>query len=110
MEKVIKDQSFICKNCRRKVLEIKYGGSHRNHCPFCLYSLHVDLKKPGDRRNKCRGIMVSIGFFRRRTGEQVIVHRCLVCGKEIFNRIASDDDIDRVNALPEMTLRRGGGI
>jgi len=25
------------------------GGRHRNHCPFCLHSRHVDDARPGDR-------------------------------------------------------------
>ncbi len=107
LEKLRRGKSFVCKNCSRKVLPIKYGGRFRNHCPNCLYSLHLDLRKAGDRKNKCGGVMEPVGFFKRRTGEQVIVHRCLKCDKEVFNRIASDDDFEKVNALPEVKARKG---
>jgi hypothetical protein len=35
--------------------------------------------------------MAPIGLFARSSGEQVIVHRCLGCGFERFNRVAADD-------------------
>lgn len=44
--------------------------------------------------------MEPIGSFQRRNEEHVLVHRCLGCGFERFNRIAADDDIDLVLALP----------
>ncbi len=37
--------------------------------------------------------------------EYVIIHRCLDCGFERFNRIAADDDVDLVLALPEVPAR-----
>ncbi len=52
--------------------------------------------------------MQPIGRFRRRSGEDVIVHRCLGCGCERFNRIAADDDYERVLALPEVPPRVRG--
>lgn len=68
------------------------GGRHRNHCPVCLYSLHVDGKTPGDRGSDCRSLMKPVGLFARMSGEQVIVHQCLGCGFERFNRVAADDN------------------
>jgi len=35
--------------------------------------------------------MAPIGLFARLSGEQVIVHRCLGCDFERFNRVAADD-------------------
>ena len=35
--------------------------------------------------------MAPIGLFVRTSGEEVIVHRCLGCGFERFNRVAADD-------------------
>jgi hypothetical protein len=37
--------------------------------------------------------MAPIGTFHRPKGEQVIVHRCLGCGVERYNRVAADDNI-----------------
>jgi len=50
----------------------------------------------------CGGSMDPIGGFQRRNGEFVLVHRCLECGLERFNRIAADDDFDLVLALPSL--------
>lgn len=83
------------------------GGSHRNHCPYCLYSRHVDGDVPGDRASDCGGSMAPIGAFTRANGEHVLVHRCLTCGYERHNRIAADDDFDLVLSLPQLKPRGG---
>ncbi len=44
-----------CNNCDEQVFRLN-NGSYRNHCPFCLFSLHVD-NIPGDRNNTCKGLM-----------------------------------------------------
>ncbi len=51
----------------------------------------------------CGGSMEAIGSFQRRKGEYVLVHRCLDCGLERFNRIAADDDFDLVLVLPSLS-------
>lgn len=76
------------------------GGRHRNHCPVCLHSRHVDGKTPGDRASDCRSLMAPVGLFARPTGEQVIIHRCLGCGFERYNRIAADDNPLTIMQLP----------
>lgn len=76
------------------------GGRHRNHCPVCLFSLHVDGKTPGDRASDCRSLMAPAGLFARPSGEQVLIHRCLGCGFERFNRVAADDNPLAVMRLP----------
>ncbi len=48
------DCGFVCANCGRQVLPL--GKSSRDHCPFCLCSLHLDVN-PGDRASDCGGIM-----------------------------------------------------
>ncbi len=96
---------FKCKHCRRFISPLPCGGQHRNHCPFCLHSRHVDEQSPGDRASVCGSVMQPIGSFQRRKGEHVIVHRCLGCGFERFNRIAADDDFDLVLALPVLPPR-----
>ena len=37
------NETFICKNGGRMVVPEGAGSEHRNHCPNCLYSLHVDI-------------------------------------------------------------------
>ena len=51
------DSGFICAHCGKEVEPL--GFTSRNHCPFCLWSLHVDVH-PGDRANQCKGQMEPI--------------------------------------------------
>ena len=53
------DQGFVCAHCGQTVEPLGYTS--RNHCPHCLYSLHVDIH-PGDRQNPCRGLMEPVGL------------------------------------------------
>ena len=46
--------SFTCKVCGRLVVPTGAGSDHRNHCPNCLSSLHLDIE-PGDREADCGG-------------------------------------------------------
>ncbi|MCL5675720.1 MAG: RNHCP domain-containing protein [Patescibacteria group bacterium] len=103
---IANNSGFVCQKCGKQVDRIKFGGSYRNHCPFCLYSKHVDTDTPGDRRNECRGLMKPIGVFTRRTGEYVLVHKCEKCGFERYNRIAGDDDFEKVAGLSTIPLRK----
>jgi hypothetical protein len=103
--KLSSEEVFKCKHCRRFVCPPACGGRHRNHCPFCLYSRHVDDRKPGDRMSTCGYTMEPVGRFQRPNGEYVIIHRCHGCAFERFNRIAADDDFDLVLSLPEQPAR-----
>ena len=98
-------QEFRCRHCRLYVGVVPSGGRHRNHCPACLYSRHVDLAVPGDRASDCGGSMAPIGAYTRPKGEHVIVHCCHDCGVERHNRIAADDDFTLVLQLPPATPR-----
>ena len=84
---------------------VQFGGRHRNHCPYCLYSLHVDGRVPGDRASECRSRMAPVGVFARRNGEQALVHRCLGCGFERHCRVAADDDVAAVMRLAVVHAR-----
>lgn len=103
---------FRCRHCRAFVGALPSGGRHRNHCPFCLYSRHVDGKTPGDRASDCGGSMAPAGVFTRMKGEHAIVHRCHDCGIERYCRVAADDDIAAMMRLPVVQPRwssRGTG-
>ena len=52
------NDSFTCKVCGRLVTPDAAGTDHRNHCPNCLSSLHVDIE-PGDREADCGGIRID---------------------------------------------------
>lgn len=109
------EKSFICEHCGLKVPTGKFMGTlHRNQCPFCLWSKHVDLKIPGDRKSGCLGAMEPVGltfkqkgtdkYGRPRQGELMVVHRCLECGKYSINRVAADDDPKAILTLFEKSL------
>lgn len=108
MKMIARNEKFICENCGRDVAPVKYGGSYRNHCPYCLFSKHVDGYVPGDRNSNCRGLMAPVAVFTRKSGEHVIVHRCQKCGLERFNRIAGDDDFELVTHLSTVPTKKGG--
>lgn len=59
----------------------------------------------GDRLNECSSKMAPIGYFQRPNGEYVLVHRCLGCDFERFNRIAGDDNFELMLTLPELPPR-----
>lgn len=85
------NDSFTCKVCGRQVVPDGSGSDHRNHCPNCLCSQHLD-NEPGDRDANCGGVMEPIGVWVRNNGEWAIIHRCRVCGHLSSNRIAADDN------------------
>lgn len=90
---------FKCIYCGKSVSLTAPGTKNRNHCSFCLASKHVDIEI-GDRANECGGCMLAIGKFLKPDGEEVIVHKCQVCGNIRKNRIAGDDDWGLVGKLP----------
>jgi hypothetical protein len=67
------------------------GTEHRNHCPSCLWSRHLD-NTPGDRGSNCSGSMEPIAICVRADGEWALVHRCAGCATVRVNRIAGDDN------------------
>lgn len=99
--------SFRCSHCKKwVVLNEQIGTAHRNHCPFCLWSKHVDEKKAGDRKSECKGAMAPIGLtFKKeppnkygppRPGELMIIHECKQCGQLRINRLSADDNTNIV--------------
>ncbi len=79
-------ENFVCGNCGEYVV----GDGFTNHCPKCLWSKHVD-KNPGDRMEKCGGLMEPIGVDQKR-GEFVLIHKCLKCGTIKRNKVSPNDD------------------
>jgi len=84
-------ETFVCRVCGRTVFPDGAGTSHRNHCPYCLASRHLD-NDPGDRAADCGGIMEPIAVWVRKHGEWAVIHRCRICGVISSNRIAADDN------------------
>lgn len=92
------DNEFLCVNCGKKIE--KLGYTSRDHCNFCLYSLHVDIE-PGDRKNDCKGILVPINIIQTSKKGKVIIYKCQKCKKEIRNIVATDDDLDMIYKIME---------
>ncbi len=87
----MRNESFVCLHCSQEITQHP-TGSARNHCPACLYSLHVDRDFPGDRASDCEGLMEPIGIDYRKNKGDMIRHRCIKCRKEILNQVAPDDN------------------
>ena len=92
------DEVFKCKTCGRVVVPTGSGSEHRNHCPYCLSSQHLDIE-PGDRSANCGGSMDAIAVWIRKNGEWAIIHRCRICGELSSNRIAADDNPVKLMSL-----------
>lgn len=92
------DAGFQCRHCGREVAASAPGTRHRNHCPHCLWSVHLD-QRPGDRDAHCGGQMEPAAIAVRKKGEWALIHRCQQCGALRANRIAGDD-----NALALVSL------
>jgi len=86
-------ENFTCDNCGENV----QGDGYTNHCPKCFWSKHVDTQ-PGDRASLCGGMMEAVGVEIKQ-GENVLVHRCIICGHKKRNKVEKTDDYDRVVQL-----------
>jgi len=87
------DNNFTCVNCGKEVDKLKYTS--RNHCPYCLHSLHVDIV-PGDRANPCKGVLEPIAIENNSKKGYIIVFKCKKCGQITRNKAANDDNFDKM--------------
>ncbi|MEA3304632.1 MAG: RNHCP domain-containing protein [Patescibacteria group bacterium] len=93
---IVKNEEFICSNCGKKVQ--KAEKTCRNHCPFCLYSLHLD-NDPGDRSANCGGVLKPVSFETDKKRGYMIVSQCQTCGVIKRNKIVEDDSIEVLSSL-----------
>jgi hypothetical protein len=84
--------TFRCRQCGLDVSSHAPGTAHRNHCPNCLWSRHLDDDVPGDRDAECGSLMEPIAVTVRGNGEWVLIHRCTGCEVVHLNRTAGDDN------------------
>ena len=89
------DESFVCEKCGKKVKKLGYTA--RDHCPYCLYSKHVDIN-PGDRNNSCKGMLKPIGIEKFKDSFKII-YLCEKCHKTHKNKIEKDDDMNKIIQL-----------
>ena len=106
---------FTCTHCRAFVSSAHQlsGVNNRNHCPYCLWSCHLDLYAAGDRLSACKGGMKPIGLTIKKggnkyrlesRGELMLIHECMECSAISINRIAADDDAEVVMAVFQGSL------
>ena len=89
------DNFFTCENCGSEVNPLNYTS--RDHCPYCLYSKHVDIN-PGDRLNTCKGLLEPIGIEKFKDTYKII-YKCNKCKTLHKNIMANDDDMNKIIEL-----------
>ncbi len=89
------DENFICESCGKNVKKLSYTS--RDHCPFCLYSKHVDIN-PGDRLNNCKGLLKPISIEKFKETFKII-YKCEKCNTLHKNIVAIDDDFNEIIKL-----------
>jgi DNA-directed RNA polymerase subunit RPC12/RpoP len=107
-------QDYRCLHCHAIVnVNTQFSGvQNRNHCPYCLWSRHLDHFQAGDRLSACKAPMEPIGLtlkitpkkFGSACGELMLIHRCSDCGKLSINRLAADDLNEEIAAVYHRSL------
>ena len=92
---LMRDETFICENCGMEVSKLSYTA--RDHCPYCLYSKHVDIM-PGDRANNCLGLLEPIGIEKFKKTFKII-YKCEKCNQTHKNIVCDDDNMDLIIKL-----------
>ena len=112
---------FRCSHCQMLIsaLPMLSGVNNRNHCPYCLWSAHLDLFTAGDRLSACKGPMRPIGLTMKRSrnkyrlesrGELMLIHQCTECGDLSINRVAADDDSECILTVFQDSLLLGYAV
>jgi hypothetical protein len=83
-------ENFVCEICSTAIT----GDGYTNHCPSCLWSKHVDIN-PGDRASECQGMMRPVEYDLKKG----ILHKCVVCGFERYNKLQAKDNYHKVIEL-----------
>ena len=90
------DEEFICLVCGKNVN--KLNTTARDHCPYCLCSIHVD-NNPGDRSANCGGILKPIDIEKSKKDSLKIIYKCDKCGIIKKNKTALDDNYDLILSI-----------
>ena len=97
---IMKDENFSCEKCGMDVKKLNYTA--RDHCPYCLYSKHLDIN-PGDRLNKCQGLLKPISIEKFKNTYKII-YKCERCGETHKNIMAIDDNYDKIIELSRANI------
>ncbi|MFF4763969.1 RNHCP domain-containing protein [Streptomyces sp. NPDC001292] len=87
----LKIETFTCAWCGLTVSVVAGDGKRRNHCPSCLHSRHV-LDHIEGGASQCHGRMSPIAIAVLRTGEWMVIHRCVRCDELTSNPTCADDN------------------
>ncbi|MDE1855420.1 MAG: RNHCP domain-containing protein [Candidatus Micrarchaeota archaeon] len=93
-----KIEDFTCFNCG---IEVR-GTGYTDHCPDCLWSLHVD-NNPGDRASKCRGRMKPTGVTFDRNS-YTIDYVCTKCGAKKRFKASEADNREILSSLVKVAM------
>lgn len=108
-------KTINCSHCHLPIPLSRHfsGVINRNHCPHCLWSIHID-EKTGDRQSICHGKMEPITltfkpskknkYGPEKKGEILLVHLCQTCHQIRLNRIAADDDTTKIISITKTPL------
>jgi DNA-directed RNA polymerase subunit RPC12/RpoP len=101
-----KNDGFVCCHCHAQVPPA--SATCRDHCPHCLWSLHVDVN-PGDRASSCGGFLRPVGYHRHGKKGWMIDYVCTRCGMKRVNRFLESDvaQPDGFDALLALTPEQG---
>lgn len=103
-------KEFRCSHCHVIVpcANLISAVNNRNHCPYCLWSRHLDLFSAGDRLSACKAPMKPVGLAIKRSrdryrsgprGELMLIHVCVECNSPSINRIAADDHPEAILSI-----------
>ncbi|MCL5239018.1 MAG: RNHCP domain-containing protein [Candidatus Marsarchaeota archaeon] len=91
-------EDFICFNCGTEVR----GSGYTDHCPNCLWSLHVD-NNPGDRASGCKGRMRPASAIYDKGG-YTIEYTCEKCGTRKRFKASESDNKELLMSLVKMVM------
>jgi hypothetical protein len=93
-------EDFECLHCGAAVR----GTGYTNHCPNCLWSLHVDIN-PGDRANPCRALMEPIAI-EVKAGRHTVISECTCCGHRHRNKTSDGDSMAAILEVARKSSER----
>ena len=96
------NESFTCLNCHFSVPQAQ--STCRDHCPKCLYSIHVD-NNPGDRASECKGTLKPVAWSMHKKKGYMIHYICMKCSEEKRNKFLENDSFiaDDFNILLKLS-------
>ena len=93
-------EDFVCEHCGGNV----EGNGYTDHCPFCLWSKHVDID-PGDREAECGGMMEPWDI-EPKSSEFRVINKCMKCGFMRPSPITIHDDVKVFSDLVRTVAKR----